>query len=72
MTPLEARRLLFKDEVLDKTEIPVKLARAKSLENVKKNTTLKLKNNPHIDDSIRRASSYYKLKSKSISNLLSS
>ena len=34
MTPLEARRLLFKDNELDKSAIPVKFARAVSRENM--------------------------------------
>jgi len=70
MTPLESRRLLFKENVLDKTLIPVKFARAVSRENMQKNTTVKLKVNPHVNDSMRRVSSFYKKRYDSITNLI--
>lgn len=70
MTPLEARRLLFKDNELDKSAIPVKFARAVSRENMQNKTTIKLKVNPHINDSMRRVSSFYKKRYDSISNLI--
>ena len=73
MTPLESRRLCFKNHTFDKTKIPkipVKFSRAVSLENVHKSTTNCLKNNPHVNDSMRRVSSYYKIRSKAITKLL--
>ena len=70
MTPLESRRLLFKDNELDKSLIPVKFARAVSRQNMQNNTTEKLKKNPHVNDSMRRVSSFYKKRYDSITNLI--
>ena len=70
MTPLESRRILFQDYVFDKTNIPIKFARAVSRENMQKNTRVCLQKNPHVNDSMRRVSSYYKVRSAAITKLL--
>jgi len=65
MTPLESRRLCFKNP-----KIPLKFSRDVSRENIQKSTTNCLKNNPHVNDSMRRVSSYYKIRYKAITKLL--
>ena len=69
MTPLEARRKLFNDHVFDK-EKTNKMIRASSRERVNKVSSKCLQNNKHVDDRIRRKSSFYKRHEESVMNLL--
>ena len=70
MTPLESRRLLYIDNVLDKSIIHVKFARAVSKENIHKNANVVFNENIHVNDKMRRVSSFYKRRYESVTNLL--
>lgn len=59
MTPLELRHKLFSNHIYDKT-IKKNIRRESSLTTVQDAAMYKMKNGEHINDTIRRESSFYK------------
>ena len=70
MTPLEARRILYQAHENQEECKPFLLHRSCSRSKVQESAQNKLVHGENEDDKIRRASSYNKIRSESITNLI--
>lgn len=71
MTPLEAQRMKYKDHTYEKEMSITGFRRQGSLLGMKAAASCRLTGGDHVDDAMRRESSFHKQRAETIAKLLS-